>query len=205
MSIGLILCTVFSPPFIGGGWFDHDGAERRAGQRLCGLVAGRIGGVAMVVTQQYLLGELRLRLDRLRSAASCAATAPQIAVHWREEEYYRPPAAFVGQANAADPAIFERFVPERFPECFKEYADLLDWDAYWHTTLDTSDAPFWKWFVGGKLNACYNCVDRRLATDRNKAALIPPADGVRAAAGIRACPGGAKPRKVTGRFRRRRG
>jgi acetyl-CoA synthetase len=96
----------------------------------------------------------------------------QIAVHWREEEYYYPPAKFIGQANASDPAIFERFSEEHFPECFKEYADLLDWDAYWHTTLDTSSPPFWKWFVGGRLNACYNCVDRHLATRRNKAALI---------------------------------
>src|SRR6266849_2489448 len=31
---------------------------------------------------------------------------------------------------------------------------------------------FWKWFVGGKLNACYNCVDRHLAKHKNKAALI---------------------------------
>src|SRR5947209_3524775 len=96
----------------------------------------------------------------------------QIAVHWREEEYYEPPPKFIGQANASDPSIFERFSEEHFPECFKEYADLLTWDHYWHTTLDTSNPPFWKWFVGGRLNACYNCVDRHLATDRNKAALI---------------------------------
>ena len=96
----------------------------------------------------------------------------QIAVHWREEGYYYPTAAFIGQANAADPAIYDRFSEERFPECFKEYADLLSWDSYWHTTLDTSSPPFWKWFVGGKLNACYNCVDRHLAGSANKAALI---------------------------------
>jgi acetyl-CoA synthetase len=96
----------------------------------------------------------------------------QIAVHWREEEYYDPPASFIGQANAADPAIFERFSEEHFPECFKEYADLLTWNAYWHTTLDTSNPPFWKWFVGGRLNACFNCVDRHLASSRSKAALI---------------------------------
>jgi acetyl-CoA synthetase len=96
----------------------------------------------------------------------------EIAVHWREEEYYYPPARFLAQANAADPSIFERFKEENFPECFKEYGDLLSWDKYWHTTLDTSNAPFWKWFVGGRLNASYNCVDRHLAKDRNKAALI---------------------------------
>ncbi len=96
----------------------------------------------------------------------------QIAVHWREEELYYPPAKFIGQANASDPAIFQRFSEEHFPECFKEYADLLTWDRYWHTTLDTSNPPFWKWFVGGRLNASYNCVDRHLARDPNKAALL---------------------------------
>jgi acetyl-CoA synthetase len=96
----------------------------------------------------------------------------QIAVHWKEEAYYSPPAQFIAQANAADPAIFARFAEDHYPECFREYADLLSWDQYWHTTLDTSNAPFWKWFVGGKLNASYNCVDRHLAKQRNKAALI---------------------------------
>ena len=93
-------------------------------------------------------------------------------MHWREEEYHAPPARFIGQANANDPAIFERFSEKNFPECFKEYADLLTWDKYWHTTLDTSKPPFWKWFVGGRLNASYNCVDRHLANYRNKADFI---------------------------------
>jgi acetyl-CoA synthetase len=109
-------------------------------------------------------------MDRAQVGVEIAEA--QIAVHWKEEEYYYPSAKFIAQANAADPAILERFKEERFPECFREYADLLTWDQYWHTTLDTSNAPFWKWFVGGKLNACYNCVDRHLAKYRNKAAFI---------------------------------
>ncbi len=96
----------------------------------------------------------------------------RIAVHWREEEYYQPPESFIAQANAADPAILDRFGEENFPDCFTEYADLLDWDSRWHTVLDSSNPPFWKWFVGGRLNASYNCVDRHLARGRNKAALI---------------------------------
>jgi acetyl-CoA synthetase len=96
----------------------------------------------------------------------------QIAVHWREEEYIYPHTRFIAQANAADPAIYERFSEEHFPDCFREYAELLHWDRYWHTTLDTSDPPFWKWFVGGRLNASYNCIDRHLATRANKAAFI---------------------------------
>jgi acetyl-CoA synthetase len=104
--------------------------------------------------------------------AEAQVSEAQIAVHWREEEYIYPPPGFTGQANASDPAIRERFSEDNFPENFKEYADLLEWDQYWHTTLDTSNPPFWKWFVGGRLNASYNCVDRHLAENRNKAALI---------------------------------
>jgi acetyl-CoA synthetase len=101
-----------------------------------------------------------------------AVSEAQIAVHWREEEYIEPPASFVEQANAADPAILERFSEDHFPDCFKEYADLLTWDAEWDTTLDTSNPPFWKWFVGGRLNASYNCVDRHLETTPDKAGFI---------------------------------
>src|ERR1700686_3600035 len=105
-------------------------------------------------------------------AVEVQVTEAQIAVHWREEDYFAPPPKFIGQANARDPSIRERFREEKFPECFKEYADLLTWDKYWHTTLDTRNAPFWKWFVGGRLNASANFVDRHLAEARNKAALI---------------------------------
>ena len=70
-----------------------------------------------------------------------------------------------------DETIYDRFSLENFPECFKEYADLLDWYKYWEKTLDTSNPPFWNWFVGGELNACYNCVDRHLAKYKNKTAI----------------------------------
>ncbi len=96
----------------------------------------------------------------------------QIAVHWQEEANFHPSAEFIAQANMTDASIYDRFSLENFPECYKEYADLLTWDQYWHTTLDTSDAPCWKWFVGGKINASYNCVDRHLAEHQNKAAII---------------------------------
>ena len=96
----------------------------------------------------------------------------EIAVHWQEEELIPPLPGFIAQANMADPATFDRFSPENWPDSFREYADLLDWDQYWHTTVDTSNPPFYNWWVGGKLNASYNCVDRHLEKHRNKAALI---------------------------------
>ncbi len=95
----------------------------------------------------------------------------QIAVHWQEEGYYHPPAKFIAQANMTDEKIYDRFSLENFPNCFKDYADLLDWDQYWHTILDTSDAPCWKWFVGGRINASHNCIDRHLAKNKHKTAI----------------------------------
>jgi acetyl-CoA synthetase len=95
----------------------------------------------------------------------------QIAVHWREEALIAPPVRFVAQANLADPGIFERFSLDSFPEYFREFAELLHWDKYWETTFDASNPPFWRWFVGGRINACYNCVDRHLAKHKNKTAI----------------------------------
>src|SRR6184192_1959331 len=96
----------------------------------------------------------------------------QIAVHWKEEEYYQPSEQFKAQANMRDPRIFEKFGLDRFPDCFKAYADMLTWFEPYRTVLDTSDAPFWKWFVGGRINASYNCVDRHLEKYASKAAFI---------------------------------
>jgi acetyl-CoA synthetase len=96
----------------------------------------------------------------------------QIAVHWKEEGYFQPPKKFVQQANMKDKDVRKRFGLNRFPNCFKEYADMLTWFEPYRTVLDASKPPFWKWFVGGKINASYNCVDRHLAQYRNKAALI---------------------------------
>ena len=96
----------------------------------------------------------------------------QIAVHWKEEEYYQPSDRFKAQANVRDARVFEKFGLDKFPDCFKAYADMLTWYEPYRTVLDTSDAPFWKWFVGGKINASFNCVDRHLEKHAGKAAFI---------------------------------
>src|SRR5437763_13291205 len=94
------------------------------------------------------------------------------AVHWKEEDYVQPPEEFKGQANANDESILERFTPERFPECFVDYAEMLDWDKKWDEIVDTSNPPFFKWWVGGRLNACVNCVDRHLQSRGDENAII---------------------------------
>ena len=114
-----------------------------------------------------------------KKTAADESSEASLAVHWKEEEVYAPPTSFIAQANMTDPGIFERFSEKNFPECYKEYADLLTWYKYWEKTLDTSNPPFWRWFVGGELNACFNCVDRHLAKNRNKTALhfVPELEG----------------------------
>jgi acetyl-CoA synthetase len=88
----------------------------------------------------------------------------------REQEYFRPPTKFVGQANATDPAIHDEL--DNFPEGFERYAELLDWDEEWDEVFDGSNPPFFEWFVGGKLNASYNCVDRHIEERKNQTALL---------------------------------
>ncbi len=95
----------------------------------------------------------------------------QIAVHWKEEGYFKPTDKFKSQANIKDDKILKRFSMENFPDCFKEYADLLDWYEPYTNVLDTSRPPFWKWFKGGKLNASFNCIDRHLPKYKNKTAI----------------------------------
>src|SRR6267378_3513148 len=118
------------------------------------------------------VAKVRRKKEAKASKTKHKLTEAQIAVHWKEEQYFWPSKKFIAQANLTDPAFVKKFSEKHFPECFDHYASFLDWDKPWRKTLDTSNPPFWKWFVGGKLNACYNCVDRHLAKHRNKAALI---------------------------------
>src|SRR6185436_11364892 len=72
------------------------------------------------------------------------------------EEYER-----IYKEAAADPVAF-----------WEKQAESLDWFERWTTGLEWNE-PFAKWFVGGKLNVSYNCLDRHLSTSRrNKAAII---------------------------------
>jgi len=110
--------------------------------------------------------------NKTKANENTEVSEAQIAVHWKEEGYFQPPKKFIEQANVKDLNIRKRFGTKNFPDCYKEYADMLTWFEPYKTVLDTGNPPFWKWFVGGKINASYNCVDRHLAEHRNKAALI---------------------------------
>jgi acetyl-CoA synthetase len=88
-----------------------------------------------------------------------------------ETRRFAPSSEFKSTANAADPTIYERATAD--PESFwAEWARQLDWFEPWTAVLDWQP-PQARWFVGGKLNAAYNCLDRHITSGRrNKAALI---------------------------------
>jgi acetyl-CoA synthetase len=113
--------------------------------------------------------------EEIVDAAMSESSESEIAVHWKEEGYYPPPPDFVKQANANDPEILKQFSPANFPDCFVEYAEMLTWDKKWDQIVDTSNPPFFKWWVGGKLNACFNCCDRHMDErgDRNAIIWVP--------------------------------
>ena len=77
-----------------------------------------------------------------------------------EERRFPPDPAFTEQAVAkAD--LYEQARADRLA-FWDEQARALTWAGAWDQTLDWSDAPFAKWFVGGRLNVAYNCVDRHV-------------------------------------------
>jgi len=73
---------------------------------------------------------------------------------------YPPAAQFVEQANARE-ELYQEAEKDRLAFWAKQ-ADRLSWATPFSEVLDWSDAPFAKWFVGGKLNVAYNCVDRHV-------------------------------------------
>ncbi len=90
-----------------------------------------------------------------------------------EGDVYYPAEDIVEQANV--PAYEEpyRASLDDLAGYWEGQAQELEWFRPWDQVLDDSEAPFYKWFVGGKTNIVHNAIDRHLATwRRNKLALI---------------------------------
>jgi acetyl-CoA synthetase len=88
-----------------------------------------------------------------------------------ERRTFPPSEEFKERANWNDPELYDRAAnnPEGF---WAEQAKNLDWFTPWRRVLEWN-APWAKWFVGGKLNVTFNCVDRHArSARRNKAAII---------------------------------
>ncbi len=88
-----------------------------------------------------------------------------------EDRTFPPSANFRDQANVKDPGIYER-ADKDFEGFWAQQASELEWIRQWDRVLEWK-SPDAKWFVGGKLNASVNCVDRHVrGARRNKAAII---------------------------------
>jgi acetyl-CoA synthetase len=92
-----------------------------------------------------------------------------------ETRTFPPPPAFAADSQIKSFEEYERIYAEAAadPEAFwARQAEELHWFKKWDKVLEWEE-PFAKWFVGGKLNVSYNCLDRHLETwRRNKAAII---------------------------------
>lgn len=94
----------------------------------------------------------------------------------QEKRLFHPPAEFSAQAHIKSQEEYDRLYNKAASDPQQFWAELaeqeLHWFQKWDKVLDWQP-PFAKWFVGGKINISYNCLDRHLTTWRkNKAALI---------------------------------
>jgi len=88
-----------------------------------------------------------------------------------EHREFAPPEDFAKQATVRDPTVY-RTADRDFEKFWEDFARELDWYEPWKKVLNWKP-PKAEWFVGGKLNASVNCLDRHVAGPRkNKAALI---------------------------------
>ncbi|MGH3332516.1 MAG: acetate--CoA ligase, partial [Nocardioidaceae bacterium] len=78
----------------------------------------------------------------------------------QENRRFEPPADLAADANVTA-EVYDEASADRLAFWGKQ-ADRLDWAQRWDRVLDWDDPPFAKWFVGGRLNAAYNCVDRHV-------------------------------------------
>ncbi|MBU7014085.1 MAG: acetate--CoA ligase [Theionarchaea archaeon] len=94
-----------------------------------------------------------------------------IEVLLEEGNVFPPPEDFKKQAWVKDDTIYEK-AEKDFEGFWAAFAEELHWFKKWDRVLDW-DPPWAKWFINGKINVSYNCLDRHIQTFRkNKAALI---------------------------------
>lgn len=95
--------------------------------------------------------------DKVTTLTDMAETSAQ---HAHGPSVYFPPPEFAAQANATED-LYRQAEKDRLA-FWTEQANRLSWETPFTEVLDWSEPPFAKWFVGGKLNVAYNCVDRHV-------------------------------------------
>ncbi|MCA8961711.1 MAG: acetate--CoA ligase [Planctomycetes bacterium] len=86
-----------------------------------------------------------------------------------EDRRFPPTPEFAAAANA-QPEIYDRASADRLA-FWESEAERLHWRRRWSRVLDDSKAPFFEWFVGGKLNVTESCLDRHLETHGDRVAF----------------------------------
>jgi acetyl-CoA synthetase len=107
--------------------------------------------------------------------SSTTAQQTNLSSTLREHRVFPPPAEFAARAHVKSLAEYEEMYRRSIadPESFwAGIAKELHWFTPWTAVLDWQQ-PVAKWFVGGKINLCYNCVDRHALSDRkDKVAIL---------------------------------
>lgn len=90
-----------------------------------------------------------------------------------DSELYPPPESVRANANVPEYENLHAYSIQDPESFWEERAEEFSWFKKWDKVLDDSNKPFFKWFVGGKVNIVHNALDRHLNTYRkNKLALI---------------------------------
>ncbi len=88
-------------------------------------------------------------------------------------EWYYPSDEIVKSAHVPDYDVIYKEAMADVEGFWAKRAETLEWYQKWDKVLDSSNAPFYKWFVGGKTNITLNALDRHIKTWRkNKVAII---------------------------------
>ena len=97
-----------------------------------------------------------------------------------ETRIFAPSTKFVEQANLADIEAYRALCAEAEHDYPAFWSKLAQQHILWHKpftrVLNDSEPPFFKWFEDGELNISYNCLDRHLANQPDKIAIIFEAD-----------------------------
>jgi len=89
------------------------------------------------------------------------------------EEVYEPPKEFREKAWIKDESVYEKAEKDWLGFWDEIAKTEIEWFKPYEKVLDDSNAPFYKWFIGGKINITHNCLDRHIRNWRkNKAAII---------------------------------
>jgi len=88
-------------------------------------------------------------------------------------EFFEPSKEIINNAHIKDWYKLQKEVSSNYEQFWGNMANELHWFKKWEKVIDDSKKPFFKWYVGGKTNITYNCLDAHLNTGRkNKLALI---------------------------------